>query len=251
MGRKPKDYSQYKIGHLQPLYIDDTKPRGKGHNIYWICQCDCGNLVSVNTCNLRSSIRENRNASCGKCHAQIKDLTGQKFGKLTVLGIDEDKPSTRENGWKVSWLCKCDCGNIISVYGTNLTRNHTTSCGCRSRSIGEENIEKLLKENGVPYSKEYSFDDLRDIKKLRFDFAIFDKKHTLIKLIEFDGRQHTNAYVPWNSEETLEKRQRRDKMKDDYCKKNGIELIRIPYTKRDNISLEMLGLQSKKEGEQK
>ena len=104
------------------------------------------------------------------------------------MGIDEDKPSTRENGWKVSWLCKCDCGNIISVYGTNLTRNHTTSCGCRSRSIGEENIEKLLKENGVPYSKEYSFDDLRDIKKLRFDFAIFDKKHTLIKLIEFDGR---------------------------------------------------------------
>ena len=45
MGRKPRDFSKEKIGKLQPLYIDETKPRGKGKNIYWICRCDCGRFL--------------------------------------------------------------------------------------------------------------------------------------------------------------------------------------------------------------
>lgn len=52
-GKGPRDFSNMKIGKLQPLYIDETKPRGAGHNIYWICQCECGNLISVSTATLR------------------------------------------------------------------------------------------------------------------------------------------------------------------------------------------------------
>jgi hypothetical protein len=62
---------------------------------------------------------------------------------------------------------------MVSVFSSNLTRLHTTSCGCSSRSIGEENIEKLLKENNITYAREYSFEDLVSKKRLRFDFAIF------------------------------------------------------------------------------
>lgn len=74
------------------------------------------------------------------------------------------------------------------------------------------------------------------------DFAIF-KDNKLSHLIEFDGRQHSSNYIPWNSNETLEERQLRDKMKDDYCLKNNIKLIRIPYEKRDNITLHDLGVE--------
>lgn len=47
-----------------------------------------------------------------------KDLTGNRYGKLTVLKVDEER--TR-NG-KVYWLCQCDCGKITSVQSTSLTR---------------------------------------------------------------------------------------------------------------------------------
>lgn len=242
MGRPPRDFSKEQVGQLKPLYIDDTKPRGSGKNIYWICQCSCGNIISVNTSALAESIRNKRNTSCGKCHAQRQDLTGNVYGKLKVIGPDEMYDSTKENNWKTKWLCQCECGNTISVFGNNLTRLHTTSCGCASRSIGEENIAKLLEENNVSYSCEYTFADLVSKKKLRFDFAIF-KDDKLSHLIEFDGRQHNNNYTPWNSDETLEERQSRDKMKDDYCLKNNIKLIRIPYEKRDNITLHDLGVE--------
>ena len=52
------------------------------------------------------------------------DLTGQRFGRLTVI---ERKGSKAKN---VTWLCQCDCGNQTIVRGTNLNSGHTTSCGC-------------------------------------------------------------------------------------------------------------------------
>lgn len=243
MGRKPRDFSIEQIGQLKPLYIDETKPRGKGHNIYWICQCSCGNLISVNSCNLNSGLKANRNMSCGDCHANRIDLTGNTYGKLYVIGPDNTYIGNESNGWKSKWICQCECGNRVSVFGTNLTRLHTTSCGCITQSIGEENIENLLKTNGINYAKEYTFSDLKDKKKLRFDFAIFDTNNKLSHLIEFDGRQHNNDYIPWNGKETLAERQKRDKMKDEYCKELNILLIRIPYEKRDIITLQDLGLE--------
>lgn len=239
-----RDFTKEKVGKLKPLYIDESKPRGAGHNIYWICQCECGNLISVSSCNLQSALRKGSNKSCGKCNAQVKDLTGQKFGKLTVVKHDDSHKADSSNGWKHKWICKCECGNEISVFGANLTRLHTTSCGCLNGSIGEKNIEKLLKQSDIRFKKEYSFEDLKDKKKLRFDFAIFDKNNNLIELIEFDGRQHSNEYTPWGQNSTLEERIEHDKMKNDYCLRNQIKLIRIPYEMRDKITLKLLGLES-------
>ncbi len=53
-----------------------------------------------------------------------KDLTGQRFGRLTVLEFMPDE--TRHTKWK----CKCDCGNIKIVEGANLKSGNTQSCGC-------------------------------------------------------------------------------------------------------------------------
>lgn len=242
MGRKPRDFSIEQIGQLKPLYIDKTKSRGNGCNIYWICQCSCGNTISVNSCNLNSGLQKNRNMSCGKCHANRKDLSGNIYGKLTVLNADPNYIPNEKNGWKTKWLCKCECGNIISVFRDNLVQLHTTSCGCINQSIGEANIEKLLQENHINYAKEFSFSDLKNKRRLRFDFAIFDNNNNLSHLIEFDGRQHNNDYNVWGGEETLAERQLRDQMKNEYCQNKGILLIRIPYEKRDTITLQDLGV---------
>jgi len=246
MGRKPRDFSKEKIGHLQPLYIDETKPRGKGHNIYWICRCDCGNLVSRSSCNLQTAIRTKANANCG-CITALKDLTGQKFGKLTVIQLNKELSSKPENDWRAYWDCQCECDNFCTVVASNLTRGHTTSCGCINYSIGEKNIENILKENNIHFQKEYSFPDLigQDNHKLRFDFAILNDKNEVTRLIEFDGRQHVLNYTPWNSSETLEQRQARDEIKNTYCLKHHIPLVRIPYEERDKLTLQKLLIDTK------
>lgn len=60
----------------------------------------------------------------------IKDITGQRFGKLTVLELAE-----KDNRGECKWLCKCDCGNTKVVYGYHLRKGHTVSCGCRMRTV--------------------------------------------------------------------------------------------------------------------
>ena len=66
----------------------------------------------------------------------LKDLTGKKFGHLTVIKQAPNK------GSHVTWECLCDCGNITIVRGDNLTREKykTTTCGCRigKSIIGEQ-----------------------------------------------------------------------------------------------------------------
>ena len=55
----------------------------------------------------------------------IKNLTGEKFGRLTVIELYElDK-------WRqAKWLCRCECGNFVTVKSGNLRNGHTQSCGC-------------------------------------------------------------------------------------------------------------------------
>ena len=59
------------------------------------------------------------------------DLTGQKFGKLTVLWYDHTH-KTPSGQSKAYWKCKCDCGNTAVVDAQSLKCLHTTSCGCNS-----------------------------------------------------------------------------------------------------------------------
>lgn len=67
---------------------------------------------------------------------KILDLTGQKYGRLTVV------KEVERNGYTRRWLCKCECGNETIVTQPNLRNGHTTSCGCVQR-------EKTSKSNTV------------------------------------------------------------------------------------------------------
>ena len=57
------------------------------------------------------------------------DLTGQRFGRLTVIHRGNDK-TTANGSNQVTWLCKCDCGKTIEVRASSLRRGFTKSCGC-------------------------------------------------------------------------------------------------------------------------
>lgn len=107
-------------------------------------------------------------------------------------------------------------------------------CPICASSKGEQIIRGFLIDNKIDFLEEYTFDGCRDIGLLRFDFAIFDKgKPNLKLLLEYDGEQH---YEGWRGKgESLSIIQRRDNIKNGYCKKNNIKLIRIPYWDFSNL----------------
>ncbi|MNJ90332.1 hypothetical protein D3C87_79270 [compost metagenome] len=108
-------------------------------------------------------------------------------------------------------------------------------------SCGEKEITRVLSENSINYEPEYTFEDCKYIKSLRFDFAIFKSNGEIKVLIEFDGIQHFEP-IKRKSNTTDEEAkkdfgigQKKDAIKNDYCKKNSIKLIRIPYWDFDKI----------------
>jgi hypothetical protein len=61
----------------------------------------------------------------------VRDLTGQRFGMLTVIGLATERNSTRVFS-NVYWLCACDCGREKEIRGCDLTKpvRSTKTCGC-------------------------------------------------------------------------------------------------------------------------
>jgi hypothetical protein len=60
---------------------------------------------------------------------RLIDLTGKRFGRLTVIERAEN------HGKLPMWRCLCDCGKEIKVLGCNLRTNHTQSCGCAQKDL--------------------------------------------------------------------------------------------------------------------
>lgn len=75
-----------------------------------------------------SCVAYERPAGRGFCFMKALQLTGLKFGRLTV--IKQDGKLNRE----IKWLCQCVCGGMVSTIGSNIKRGITKSCGCLQRN---------------------------------------------------------------------------------------------------------------------
>ena len=71
---------------------------------------------------------------------RLKDLTGQRFGRLTVVRLNGFAKYNKGSASK--WLCKCDCGNEITVLGDSLRQKKTQSCGCYMREVNSKRATK-------------------------------------------------------------------------------------------------------------
>lgn len=109
----------------------------KGCGWYWHCHCDCGTEKPVNQRNLLEGKTNNcgctRSEHMKKIRKKIKgqhskfrtDLTGQHFGRWTVLGKAE-----HQVGKHPVWECQCECGAIRAVAHSSLVNGQSQSCGC-------------------------------------------------------------------------------------------------------------------------
>lgn len=108
-------------------------------------------------------------------------------------------------------------------------------------SRGERKIFDILREHGVPFQEEYEFPDLISTsgRRLRFDFAVF-KEGKVDFLIEFQGRQHYTSVSKFGGERAAQRQRYNDVLKRQYCLKNNICLVSIPFWDEDKITYEYI-----------
>lgn len=82
--------------------------------------------------------------------AIIRNLTGEKFGRLTVL-----KYIGKSKTHQKLWLCKCECGNEKITTTAYLSSGDTKSCGCLSKERSRFFYSELNKTHGMTNTRLY------------------------------------------------------------------------------------------------
>lgn len=107
---------------------------------------------------------------------KIIDLTGKTFGRLTVISRNGSKNKS------ANWMCRCECGNVLSVNGCHLRSGHTKSCGCYSKEMSrqrarDENTKSPVKagKNVFDLNGEYGICYFRNGGHFIFDIEDYDK----------------------------------------------------------------------------
>lgn len=76
---------------------------------------------------------------------KVKDLTGQRFGRLVAL----NRTGRHDKKGSVYWRCRCDCGNELEVTENSLVFGNYRSCGCRRQEVWKDIHNKLHRMDGT------------------------------------------------------------------------------------------------------
>lgn len=245
-----KDLVGLQFGRLTVISKADDRvsPSGKLRK-YWNCLCTCGKQIEVRSDAL--SLDENKGSkSCGCLTREVarnnikkaqavgykkkpKDISGQLFGRLTPIRLDE--PKVTPKGRKLpTWLCDCKCGNTFVTLHDSLLQGKALSCGC----VLPEYIDSIFKDktevfvhkanqvhnNRYDYSEsifEHSQKDVKIICKIHGSFFQKPNNHlngTGCMACSIDSRKSTK-------EDFIEKANRKYNNKFDYSLVNYIDRL--------------------------
>lgn len=107
--------------------------------------------------------------------------------------------------------------------------NSKQGCPICSESRGEKEIRRILRELDISFVSQKRFDDLKYRSFLYFDFYL----PSYNTCIEFDGEQHFSSFDIFGGQKSFEIVKERDRIKNEYCDKNDINLLRITYQDKD------------------
>ena len=193
-------------------YVNNhTKLRAK-HN-------KCGNVYEIRP---HDFFQGNR---CPYCSGKIKKTDTQfKREVQKLVGGEYDFLDTYVDSKTKIRVKHSRCGNIYEVQPSNFLQGYR--CPYCNNSKGELIISKILKSLNVNYDYQKTFDDLKDVNPLSYDFFIPDQNI----LIEYQGIQHYEPVAHFGGKKRFPTQQKHDKMKLDYAKSHHYNLIAVPYT---------------------
>lgn len=177
------------------------------------------------------------NHGCLSCAIELKSRKQRKkiedvinvFEKVHNNKYEYSKINYTNNKSKIIIICPIH-GEFKQILSHHSRGNGCPSC---SESKGENIINKILLENYIKIKRQKKFDNCKYKQKLPFDFYLTEFN----VCIEFDGEQHFIQKDFFGGEKGLELIKLKDKIKEEYCKKNNIFLYRISYF--DNIEEEI------------
>lgn len=182
------------------------------------------------------------------------DLTGRKYGKLTVVSYSETRRKL------IYWDCVCDCGNTSIVYGGSLKMGYSKSCGCNKIKYST----KIKSCHGLSGSRIYKIwcymldRCFNERKKDNFyknwggrgitvcdrwkDFANFynDMKEGYADNLQIDRINNDGNYEPGNCRWATRSEQNRNRRGNRVIEYNGEIMIITDWAKRYNIPLSTL-----------
>lgn len=142
----------------------------------------------------------------------------REYKKWFIRTQPSELPTNPQRHYK-EWISYCD------FFGTNPKAN---------MSWGEKRIDEYLQRKNIEYVWQKKFNDCRDKNPLPFDFYL--PQYNLI--IEFDGEQHHKSVHKFGGNDNLGKTQKHDKIKNQYCRDNNINIFRLTYDDLNNNAIE-------------
>jgi len=177
---------------------------------------------------------------CNKC-GYIKSSMKRMSTKEHFIDICQKIHGDRYNYDKTKYTSTNKKVNIVcKKHGEfmQLASNHMSGAGCPkcSNSSGEDYISEKLKNMGIEYIREKSFDDcFNTITNSKYFFDFYLPEYNMI--IEYDGKQHYFPIEFFGGEDNLIKTKLNDIHKTSYCYNKNIFLLRITYLDVDKIDL--------------
>ena len=188
-----------------------------------IIQClDCKIIEEITF-----SAFEKRVNKCLNC----KDIEryNEVLNKCNIIGftlLDKEIKGTKT---PINMLC--DKKHKISPSYDSFIGKDCLCYECKGLSKGEVKIQNFLLDNDIKFEPHYRGFELLYKKHLEFD--IYIPKLNIV--IEFDGIQHFEPQEHFGGLESFKDLKIKDNLKDEFCQRNNIKLIRIPYWDYDNI----------------
>ena len=175
---------------------------------------------------------------CGKCgKEQInisngKQLSQREFiNRAKILNSNLSFNKTTYKNKRSNLIITCDIHGDYTTKAEMILKG--SGCPKCKSSKGESYIEKWLISKDIKYIKEKAFKNLIFKKHLRFDFYLPEHK----MCIEYDGEQHFKAITYWGGLEKYEELKQKDDIKNRFCAKNNLSLLRISYKENINKKL--------------
>lgn len=205
---------------LEP-YIKANKKISVIHN-------NCGHKYKVTPNDFLNGHR------CPKCYGSFKKTKEEFIKEIEKIYKNEYTVVGNYVNAKIKTLIRHNlCGNEWLTTPDNILRGKKCPF-CNFTSNGEYEINRILTDRHILFCRQMKFDDCRHINSLPFDFAIFND-NKLILLIEYDGKQHYKPIDYFGGEKSYKETIYNDQLKNNYCTKNNIPLLRIPYWEYKNI----------------
>lgn len=182
---------------------NDTKLRTGHGRTFWNCICDCGCMTTVAAAELLSGNTQ----SCGclqrdRTKRPFIDLTGKRFGMLTVIKIADGDESSASRDRK--WLCRCDCGKeVVRAERYLLQGGKVYSCGCYVIKHAQELGYKNKKYNTYDLSGDFGIGYTSLGDQFYFDLEDYNKIKNYCWYLDDYGYIETTIYIDKNTSHTL------------------------------------------------